>query len=129
MSVEGIEKIEKAGTSAGNYNLDSKMISTRILRWSKLCELRILEADRASIKISFLTLPSDMEAFAADIYSFCPDIVDQGTGCIKDFIEDMGVPPHAIGLVEDLDFSIANHGVELLKRFLLRDKVLKLWWD
>ena len=129
MTVEGMDKIETAGTSAGNYDMDTGAISAKIQGWSSLCKLRILSADRASIKIGFDTLPEDMDSFASDIYSFCPDIVDQGTGCVREVIEEMGVPPYMVGLVEDIDFSDDNHGLEILKRLISRDRQLKLWWD
>ncbi len=129
MTVEGIEKIEAAGTSAGNYGMNTVMIVAKIEGWSSLCKLRILSADRASINISFDTLPKDMDWFASDLYSFCPDIVDQGTGCLREVIEDMGVPLNMTGLVEDIDFSDDNYGLEILKRLISRDRQLKLWWD
>ena len=129
MAIEGIDKIETAGTSAGNYDLDTAAICAKIKDWGGLCELRIQSADRASIKLAFDTLPADMDSYAADVYSFCPDIVDQGTGCVREVIEEMGVPPNLIGLVEDIDFSADNYGLDILKRIISRDRQLKLWWD
>src|SRR5262245_12299411 len=129
MTFEGLDKIETAGTSAGNYGMDTGAICAKIQSWSGLCSLRILSADRASIKIAFDTLPEDMDAFASDVYEFCPDVVDQGTGCVREVIEDMGVPPNLEGLVEDLDFSDDKYGLEILKRLVIRDQQLKLWWD
>jgi hypothetical protein len=129
MTIEGMDKIETAGTSAGNYDLDTVAICAKIQSWSSLCNLRVLSADRASIKIGFDTLPADMDTFASDVYSFCPDIVDQGTGCVREVIEEMGVPPNLAGLVEDLDFSDDHYGLEILKRLIARDRQLKLWWD
>ena len=129
MTIAGIELIEAAGTSAGNFDMNTLAIRDRIQSWSNICNLRVVSADRASVQINFDTLPKDMESFTAEIYSFCPDIIDQGVGCVGEMIEEMGVPPNLVGLVEDIDFSNDNYGLELLKRLISRDRKVKLWWD
>lgn len=129
MTVEGLEQIEAAGTSAGNYDMDFAAIRDRIQSWSDRCTFRILSADRASVKIGFESLPDDMDAFVAELYAFCPDLVTQGTGCVAEMVEAGEVPPNIEGLIEGVDFSDENYGLEILKRFIVRDRQVKLWWD
>jgi hypothetical protein len=33
--------------------------------------------------LRLLKLPADTQAFARDVYEFCPDIVDQGVGSVE----------------------------------------------
>lgn len=36
-------------------------------------------------------MPSDLLNFAADIYEFCPDVVNQGCGSVSNLIETIEV--------------------------------------
>ena len=84
--------------------------------------------------IQFETLPKDMDAFARDLYEFCPDLVDQGTGCLHEFLDVVDETGEALTseskqLIEGVDFTDENYGVEILKREIQRNKKVTLWWD
>jgi hypothetical protein len=44
--------------------------------------IRIFHAETDTIQFDLVNLPSDLGAFARDLYQFCPDIVDQGVGSV-----------------------------------------------
>jgi uncharacterized protein DUF4253 len=126
--------IREEQTSAPNFDLDTEAILTELRRWKTLCAFRVVEAggDRASIE--FDTLPADMDAFVKDLYAFCPDLVDQGTGCVAEMIEmatETGedIPANVQELIKGVDLDDENYGLEILKRELQRDKKVMLWWD
>lgn len=122
--------IRKAQTSAPNFDMDTPNIIARLQQWQTLCKFRVTDAGHDTVDIEFETLPADMDEFAWDVYDFCPDLVDQGTGCVAEMIEEMDeVPPATQKLIEGIDFDDEDYGVEILKREIQQGKNLKLWWD
>jgi Domain of unknown function (DUF4253) len=129
-NTDPFDLIRKAGTSAPNFDMHTPDIIARLQKWQALCQFRVINAGGDRIEIKFDTFPADMDAFVRDVYDFCPDLVDQGTGCVAEMIEEMGeVPPEMQKLVEGVDFKDENYGLEILKRELQMRKNVTLWWD
>lgn len=42
------------------------------------------------MEVRFATKPADLEGFAQEVYRFCPDIVDQGTGSVSGLEDEVG---------------------------------------
>ncbi|MHB1034643.1 MAG: DUF4253 domain-containing protein [Pirellulales bacterium] len=126
--------VREAGTGGLNYDLDTEAIIKRLTAWQALCSFKVTGAEYDTVKIEFATLPEDMDAFVRDLYEFCPDLVDQGTGCMHEMVEAMEeageeLPPEMAELIEGVDFEDENYGLEILKRELERKKSVTLWWD
>ena len=126
--------VRAAVTDAPNFSLDNADIINRLAQWQSLCSFVVKSAKKDQIEIEFTTLPKDMEAFARELYDFCPDLVDQGTGCVHEMLEsleEMGeeLDPEMMKLIEDVDFNDENYGVEILKRQVEQNKAISLWWD
>jgi hypothetical protein len=133
-SADPYEPIRKANTDAANYDLDTAAIIARLKQWEALCKFQVTGAGHDTVEIEFETLPQDMDAFVREVYDFCPDLVDQGTGCMQEMIdalEETGeeLDPETEKLIEGVDFEDENYGLEILKRELLQKKNLPLWWD
>ena len=128
------EPIRKANTDGANYDLDTDAIVARLKKWESLCKFRVTAAGHDTVDIEFETFPKDMDAFVRDLYEFCPDLVDQGTGCLHEMIEMMeesGKKPDKKmqKLIKGVNFEDEDYGLEILKRELLEGKSVKLWWD
>jgi hypothetical protein len=128
------DEIRKAGTAAPNFDLDNEAVIERLTRWQSLCSFTVANAKEDSVDITFATLPEDMDSFVRDLYDFCPDLVDQGTGCVHEIIEMMEetgeeLKPEMKELIEGVDFGDENYGLEVLKREILKSKSVSLWWD
>jgi hypothetical protein len=126
--------VRAAQTSAPNYETDNAAIIDRLTQWQLLCSFVVKSAEGDRIEIEFTTLPKDMEDFARELYNFCPDLVDQGTGCVHEMLEsleEMGEEPdpEMAKLIEGVDFSDENYGLEILKREVEKRKAIMLWWD
>jgi len=126
--------VREAGTSAPNFDTDNNAIIDRLTKWQSLCSFEVKSAEGDQIDIKFNTLPTDMDAFVRDLYEFCPDLVDQGTGCVHEMIEMLEetgeeLDPETAKLVEGVDFSDETYGLEILKRELQKNKQVTLWWD
>jgi hypothetical protein len=126
--------IRAAGTSAPNFELDTDAIIDRLKKWQSLCSFAVKDAGHDTVEIEFETLPTDVVSFARDVYDFCPDLVDQGTGCVAEMVEMMEetgeeLSPEMAVLIEGVDFTDENYGLEILKREIENRKAVKLWWD
>jgi hypothetical protein len=124
-----IDKIRKVGT-AGNYGITTDDIVERLTKWQSLCSFTVTHAETDTVDITFNTLPKDMDAFVRDLYDFCPDLVDQGTGCTEELVEMYEeLSPQLKKLIEGIDFEDENYGLEILKREIQQNKSVSLWWD
>ncbi len=126
--------VRKAHTGGPNYGLDTDAIIERLTKWQSLCTFSVTGAEHDSVDIKFETLPQDMDAFVRDLYEFCPDLVDQGTGVADEFVGPMidageKLTPEWSRLTDGVDFSDENYGLEILKRLLHQNKAVTLWWD
>ncbi|WP_006788345.1 DUF4253 domain-containing protein [Thiorhodospira sibirica] len=133
-TVDRYTLIRHAQTDGINYDLDTQAIIERLQAWEALCEFRVTGAQRDSLHITFDTLPEDLDAFVRELYDFCPDLVDQGTGCMDDLLRMIKETGYELDenekkLIEEIDFEDENFGLEILKRDLERKKSLMLWWD
>lgn len=133
-SADPFAPIRAASTSAPNFDLATDAILARLEKWQSLCSFTVTAATHDSADIEFTTLPADMDAFVRDLNDFCPDLVDQGAGCVHemvDMLEETGeeLAPEMAALIEGIDFSDKNYGLEILKRELQNRKAVKLWWD
>lgn len=97
---DDIEILRYSGTQAGNYSLENKDIIKKISDWKSKYGLIVIGCSRDWLHIMFDRLPTDMDAFANEVYEFCPDSVDQGVGSIDE-----------------------------LKKAIVEMQGLWLWWD
>lgn len=131
---EASEKIKELGTNGCNYDVDNEDILKKIREWHNTLEIEVLEVTHDSVTIHFKTLPADTKRFAQEIYEFCPDTVDQHFGLFDEIfesIEEMGeeIPEETKRLIEGIDFSSHNYGLDLLEKALKIDGRIQLWWD
>jgi hypothetical protein len=89
-----------AATDAVNYSMGTEDLIRKLKQWDAAFGIDIDMADTDTIQLRLKTLPSDIHAFAKELYAFCPDIVDQGVG-----------------------------SVEKLEQSLRESRAVFLWWD
>ncbi|MEO3946051.1 DUF4253 domain-containing protein [Gorillibacterium sp. CAU 1737] len=89
-----------AQTDAANYDLSTEDIITKLKELDRRYGIRIYAAETECVGFELLKQPSDIEAFAEELYAFCPDLVDQGVGTMEQLIA-----------------------------YLKEDRYLHLWWD
>ena len=46
-------------------------------------------ADFDFVEAVFVKQPAGMDAFAREVYEFCPDVVEQGVGTVKALADEM----------------------------------------
>ena len=57
--------------------------------WSKKFGLKLVGAGQDWIEAEFAHPPTDWKAFAYEVYAFCPDVVDQGSGSVSALAKEM----------------------------------------
>jgi hypothetical protein len=87
-------------TNGVNYDIAPARVVERLRDWHRRYGLAIYGAGMDFVEATFVQQPPDMQAFAKEVYEFCPDVVDQGTG-----------------------------SVEVLADQMKRENTLYLWWD
>ncbi len=127
-------ELRTEGTNGVNYDLDTDAIIAMLQDWDGKYGIDLSDVGHDRVTVQFRTLPVDLDALAREIYAVCPDIIEQHFGCFAEMLaheEDMQHPisPEVCALVEGVDFSDADYGLELLKRSLRRKDILPLWWD
>jgi hypothetical protein len=78
-------------TNGDNYDIGNDEVIAKLKAWHQRYPFTIIGADFDWVEANFKVIPENKElkAFAEEIYKFCPDIVDQGSGSIDCLIEDM----------------------------------------
>lgn len=88
-----------ARTDPANYDMETEDVINWLSARDSSLQIDILQANTDTIFATLGAVPADLDSFLEELYEFCPDIVDQGTGSVE-------------GLREMIDA-----------------RVLYLWWD
>jgi hypothetical protein len=71
-----------AASDAMNFGMETEDLIRVLQSWDAAYGIDIVRAQTDRVALHLKSMPIDMRKFAADVYEFCPDIVDQGTGDI-----------------------------------------------
>jgi hypothetical protein len=128
------QPLRDAGTNGVNFDLDTDDVIAHLRDWDAKYGITLDNVTDDAVLVTFKKLPVDVASLAADIYEFCPDTVDQHFGCFAEMVElaeETGEdpPPEVLALIEGVDLSDENYGIELLRRSLAKNKSVALWWD
>jgi hypothetical protein len=75
--------VEMMCTSAPNYEHSHADIMAKLREWEKRHSFVVIGAAPDWVHLEFTKLPSDLAGFSKEVYDFCPDSVDQGTGSLE----------------------------------------------
>ncbi len=76
-------------TNGINYDIDNDSIISKLQEWELKRNFILLGTGMDWLQIQFTSQISDLDEFAKEVYEFCPDIVDQGTGDIEELAVEM----------------------------------------
>lgn len=122
------------GTNGINCDLMTADVVAVLMDWDERLGIELSEVGHDRVVVHFSSLPDDVDTLAREIYAFCPDVIEQGFGCFDEMIEMNEVtggdlPPDIRALVEGIDFDDDDFGLEILKRDMVAQRVVRLWWD
>lgn len=84
-----IEYLALIKTQAPNYDLTNKDILEKYTQWQKKYKLSLDGAGQNWIAANIGATDIDWDALAQEVYAFCPDVVDQGTGTVENLRDGM----------------------------------------
>lgn len=78
-------------TNAINYDMDTPELIDKLKEWENHYSFTITQVDFDFLELYFHELPTGekFDEFVDDIYDFCPDIVEQGSGSIEDLAKEI----------------------------------------
>jgi hypothetical protein len=126
--------VKEKGTNGINYDVTTDDVIEKLQQWDSHYGIEISEVEHNRLVVTFQSLPENLEALAQDIYEFCPDVIEQGFGCMDDMVEMMAeagqeIKPELAQLIEGVDFEQEDFGEVLLQRSLKSTHQVGLWWD
>lgn len=83
------EMLRVMGTNGTNYDISTDQVINRIKQWDKKFGVTLKGVGFDWVEMEFKQQPADMMAFAQEVYKFCPDVVDQGTGNVQVLAKEM----------------------------------------
>jgi hypothetical protein len=90
MKVSGFpEVLQVMGTNGWNYDISPEMVIKKLKEWDNRFGLILIGAGFDWFEAEFQRTPQDMMGFAKEVYEFCPDVVDQGTGTVEALASEM----------------------------------------
>lgn len=78
-----------ARSDAVNFDMDAEQLIRKLQQYDEQVGIDIFHAETDTIEAMLLRSPDDMQAFAEDVYEFCPDIVDQGLGSVEELAKSL----------------------------------------
>ena len=85
-AIKGTDELEilrYRRTDGINYDLENEDIVKKVSEWKAKYGLIVIGCSRDWLHVEFDNLPDDLNAFAKEVYAFCPDAVDQGVGSLE----------------------------------------------
>lgn len=76
-------------TDGINYDINSQDVINKLKEWEKKYPFHIIGADYDWVEIEFKELPNDINLFTNEVYEFCPDIIDQGSGSVEELSKEI----------------------------------------
>lgn len=76
-------------TDGVNHDIDHEKVMEKYRQWEARYGLKLTGAGQDWLEAEFSNPPKDWQGFAQEVYAFCPDIVDQGTGDIAGLAQEM----------------------------------------
>jgi hypothetical protein len=77
-----LDILRLARSDATNYDMDTEDLVRKLREYDHKYGIDVFHAETDTIEFTLLNTPDDLSGFAADLYEFCPDVVDQGVGSV-----------------------------------------------
>lgn len=77
-------------TDGINYDITNEQVIAKLKEWEQRYPFTITGAGLDWVEVRFERPPTDLEAFAKEVYAFCPDVVDQGSGSVSELAKEIG---------------------------------------
>lgn len=76
-------------TNGINYDITNRNVISKLKSWKAKYDFAVLGVGLDWLQFTFIGTRPQFDKFAKEVYKFCPDIVDQGTGDIPTLISEL----------------------------------------
>jgi hypothetical protein len=83
--------LRAARSDACNYGMGPEELVRKLRSYDEVFGINIFHAETDTIEFDLVGNPESFSEFCADLYRFCPDIVDQGVGTVEALEEQIVV--------------------------------------
>jgi hypothetical protein len=83
------DALRTMGTNGWNYDISPEMVIARLKAWDARFGLVLHGVGFDWLEARFQRQPDNMLEFAKEVHTFCPDVVDQGSGTVEALARDM----------------------------------------
>jgi hypothetical protein len=83
------DMLRTMGTNGWNYEISPEMVIARLKKWDAAFGLTLSGVGFDWVQARFQRRPANMLEFAKEVYAFCADVVEQGTGTVEALAEEM----------------------------------------
>ena len=121
-------------TNGINCDITTEDVIAKLTQWDESYGIEISGVEYDRVIVTFSRLPENLEDLATEIYEFCPDVIDQGYGCMDDILAMKAQSKTELDeetklLIQDVDFNDENFGLKILQNDLKFSQTVFLWWD
>lgn len=124
-------------TNAANYDLGPEEVQAKFAEWAGRFDYDLLGAGPDWVDMRFHTLPDDLDAFACELYEFCPDLLDQGISVMIDEGFDYLSPEQQEAIQNRLDADTGDDedgktervALKMLAETVQTERRMRFWWD
>lgn len=81
--------LKQIETDGINYEITNDSLISIIKQFDKQYSLELIGASGDWCEFVVHNEPANWTAFAQQVYKFCPDVVDQGTGTVEELAKEM----------------------------------------
>jgi hypothetical protein len=88
-TTDQMDALRFQGTNGVNYDIFCEDIIHNLQQYDAKYGLVIEGASLDYVQAHLKKMPDDLSGFAKEIYTFCPDVVDQGTGTVEELEQEI----------------------------------------
>ena len=81
--------IRTMNTNGENDEVTSEEIIAKMKEWERQFPFSITGAENSWVEIEFIRLPTNLSAFAEEVYAFSPATVEDGAGTVAELIKEI----------------------------------------
>jgi hypothetical protein len=90
--IKGTDQFDILGvmqTNGESDDLSHGEIIEQLRDWERQYPFEIIGAENDWVELEFKTVPKDLISFAEEVYDFCPAVVDEGAGTVKELANQL----------------------------------------
>lgn len=120
--------LRQRNTLAHDGDRGTEWLIEHLSRWEGRYGIMLSDAGHNRVMVELATVPDNINEFAAEVYSICPDVVTEYFTSFTELANDNPNPNYAKS-IEGLDEMDDDFGLKAMKRWIVLERKLPLYWS